>query len=1182
MSTATTTAETLFANRRNLVALGDYSEEDTVSHLIDPVLLFLGYPVTHQRRELQSGGNRPDIVLYNVPAGLAGSQPAGSILEAKPWKYDLDGKGKAKVNRPKSQLRRYLLGHEVSRPGTFGFLTDGDVWYITQRTADSIRLINEWRLLRESETDCANYLLEIQSALADQETTETSPAPTSTTRQAGQICRAIAGGSSPAAILNLLTGKTGKTDLQSLGVQLSGKAGQAEQYEWQRYTYAYTGKIRYEGQQPIVNEDDVCVAVVFAANAESEHDAILYRDDVAIAAKTFARTAQAKISVLLMVQPDENGEPASVRLAIHYQGHTGMTAEFNPHTPTPNAVRAIQRIYDQLKKNTAVQAKTLVDIVAAKKVRKEFYEKIAEGWTLRQYRKATGNRQRRHAYREAVLRHLIRTVFAWILKEDGKLPPEVFDEAFAKREGKGDYHGQILTFMFHERLNRAEHARNAHSNPAIEEALYGTRFLNGSLFSRHQDDDMVQMSDTDYFGNDPKSPGLFTILSEYDWTASEHTPHSSDQTIDPEVLSNLFENLIAVTQYGANVPDRMPAGTYYTPADVALEMVKDALTEAVKDYAPQLWTKADLRELFGDEDAATPDSTQDERRRLTARIRELTIYDPAVGSGEFPFTACTAMRMSLQKLGIPDDNAVVTRDIISRQLFAQDINPMAVQVTRLRLFIAIVAQEDVEQVSQPPLPNLEGRIICADTLATNPSQWSQEKQGNTLGSTNLEVNEALMRRARIISRWLTAHDEGEKEQIRSEDAEARSALKSAAGKSPLYREISHFADAELLNPNATPVRIDPRLLFYDEDRRGFDVVIGNPPYEAFGKADRGWTGEQLAQRGYTTIDGNDLYNLISEAALSLAKPTGGVATLIVPLSVSFGQDQADTRRLFEANASHIWLRHQDVRPDKTFHDSPVAHPANTQRTTIITAVTGRTAHTIQTTGTNKWRSSEREQYLLARGQARSVKNNRHANLRTQWPRVPSNEIAYLIEAMNRQTATVATLLTTVATAADRIALPMSARYFITAVPAGTLQRGEHALPIKDEQSLQLAMAALNGHIAYAWWRIYGDAFHVNVYQMTTVAIPDRWLEEETTNRKVRRLGQLLIDAITPENITEITTGTNSTKQDSLNFHEHVPEAIAKIDALYLDALSLPQNELLDQMRTMRGDSSWKLGTTLRE
>lgn len=1178
MTEATTTARVLFTNRSNLVALGKYSEEDTVSHLIDPVLSFLGFPVTHQRRELQSSGNRPDIVLYDVPAGLAGNRPAASILEAKPLKWDLDGKGMAKTSRPKSQLRRYLQGHHASRPGTYGILTDGDVWYVTQLTTDGIHLVNEWRLLRESEAACASYLVEMQAGLTGAEADEAPPEPVVRTRKADQICQAIASKSLPESVLELLAGKPSKLDLTSLGVQLSGKAEQAEKYEWQRYAFAYAGKIRYEGQQPIINEDDVCVAVVVATDAENEEDAVLYRDDVAVAAKAFARTAPAKMSVVLMIQPDVNGEPASVRLAIHHQGHTGMTTEFNPYTPTPNALRIIQRIYDQINKNTPVQAKTLVDIVAAKKVRNEFYEKIAEGWTLRQYRKAKGSQKKRHAYREAVLRHLIRTVFAWILKEDGKLPPEVFDEAFARREGKGDYHGEILTFLFHERLNQAELTRATHSNSAIQDALEGTRFLNGSLFARHQDDDLLQMSDADYFGTDPRLPGLFTILGEYDWTASEHTTHSSDQTIDPEVLSNLFENLIAVTQYGTMVPDRMPAGTYYTPADVALEMVKDALTEAVNCCAPQTWTKSDLRELFGDEDVAAPASTQVEQEHLVARIRELTMYDPAVGSGEFPFTLCMAIRTALRKLGVPDDNAMVTRDIISRQLFAQDINPMAVQVTRLRLFIAIIAQEDADQGSQPPLPNLEGRIVCADTLATNANPQSKTGQANTLGSDNPKVSKALAQRARIMSRWLTAHDESEKGQVRAEDAEARAALKKAVGKNALYREIAHFADTELLNPNATPVRIDPRLLFYNENWHGFDIVIGNPPYETFGKMDRGWTKEQLAQRGYTTTKGNDLYNLISEAALALVKPEQGVVTLVVPLSIAFGQKHANARKLFEERANRIWLRHQDNRPDKTFHESPVQSRENRQRTTIITAVTGLSEAVVHTTGASKWRRFEREQYLLSRHYTRMVSNNRHPNLRLQWPRLPSTEIVYLVEAMNRQKATVSTLMSSGVAAEERVALPMSPYQFITVTPAGSMKRDESILPVKDERSLELTMAALNGHVAYAWWRVYGDAFHLKPYEMTTVAIPDRWTDDEAINAEARRLGRLLIDAITPENVTVITTGKNSTRQDSLDFHECAPEIIRKIDDLYLDALGLPQGELLQQLHTMRSDSSWQLGT----
>ena len=130
----------------------------------------------------------------------------------------------------------------------------------------------------------------------------------------------------------------------------------------------------------------------------------------------------------------------------------------------------------------------------------------------------------------------------------------------------------------------------------------------------------------------------------------------------------------------------MPAGTYYTPSDIALEMVKDALAAAVRDQAPQSWKRRDLLDLFGDETAPLPLITAIECERLTVRIRKLTIFDPAVGSGEFPFVSTLAVRCALRKLGVSEDDADLTRDIISRQIFAQDINPMAVQVTRLRLF----------------------------------------------------------------------------------------------------------------------------------------------------------------------------------------------------------------------------------------------------------------------------------------------------------------------------------------------------------------------------------------------------------------------------------------------------------------------------------------------------------------
>ena len=173
-------------------------------------------------------------------------------------------------------------------------------------------------------------------------------------------------------------------------------------------------------------------------------------------------------------------------------------------------------------------------------------------------------------------------------------------------------------------------------------------------------------------------------------------------------------------------------------------------------------------------------------------------------------------------------------------------------------------------------------------------------------------------------------------------------------------------------------------MFYRPDRRGFDIVIGNPPYDSVNKdrqaprdTDRAerkvWADRRQARRQhlvtekrYCTTAGNDLYNLVAEAALALAKPDGGVVTLVVPLSLCFGQDQQPLRRLFEERCCCISLRCQDIRPDKTFHDSPVAHPENAQRTTIVTAVAGAESPTISISGANIRSKSERHEYLISR------------------------------------------------------------------------------------------------------------------------------------------------------------------------------------------------------------------------
>ena len=376
---------------------------------------------------------------------------------------------------------------------------------------------------------------------------------------------------------------------------------------------------------------------------------------------------------------------------------------------------------------------------------------------------------------------------------------------------------------------------------------------------------------------------------------------------------------------------------------------------------------------------------------------------------------------------------------------------------------------------------------------------------------------------------------------------------------------------------------DARLLFYDPAWSGFDVVVGNPPYEGIVKGkparERNAIRRQLSGRKqYTTVDGGDLYNLFCEIALTLVKQRDGVVTLIVPLSLAFGQDKHTTRRLFENRAKSIRLRHQDIRPDKTFHDSPVAHPENSQRTTIVTAATGKSRAVIETTGTGKWLKSDRELYLLNRQYAVMPRRNQklHESLINQWPRVPTEAVSRLVSEMMTQRRTVQSLAAA-GENVEAIAFPKSCRYYITGAPAGLLERGETALPIVDTASLELAMAAVNGHVAYAWWRVWGDAFHVNAYELTSVTIPDAWLDDADMNQRARSLGRQLIASITPDNVKTQRSGTGGNEFENINFYEVRPDTIRQLDELHLEALGLrPMEPLLGQLRKMRSNSNWRL------
>ena len=1155
---------------------GILNEAGTLSLLILPVLTELGYPPSHRIPQHGAGRNYIDEACFLSEVGSSAGQ-AALIVEAKEYKTDFDS-GQGRSDSPDRQLQRYLKQHDASGPGTLGVLTDGVKWRVYRRTSNPANPDLEFIVERDFsavaqegkpalESEAVREPLAGFYALLARERIEArlkpEPGPKAA-NPADSLFAAAAQNSLPEYLVRAMLNAPAalvQSDLTE-DVALLGVRKDAHDTDWEAYAYAHGPALR--SPSPSLAGKRVVVAAV-----NFRHDPVhgLPRSDTAVCARTFASVNESGAAVVLArcAAPDGSVE---ARVAVAAGGQVNMTAAFDPTLPSPSARAAVAKLLLLLRDGDgALTADGLLAPLEAAPLRQQFYKDVAE-WTGRMQ---AGKDLRE---RQTVLRHLVRVMFAWILKEESIIPQELFERAFAAANlpDLDRYHEDALGFLFHRRLNVERDQREPHPIRALDQALEHAPFLNGSLFAEHIDDDALDLPAAAYWSADEREPGLFTILSRYHWTMDEHRPGESEQTLDPELLSNLFERLIAPTERG-ETPLRQPQGTYYTPADVADEMVKDALAAAVKNAAPPNMSEAQLLALFDGVDAPPPELTDAQKSALADRVAQLRIFDPAVGSGEFLFSALLALQRALRKLG-RDADASPGR-VIRSQLLGQDIHPLAVQIARLRLFIAITAA----RASDDPLPNLEARIVCADTLETVANhEWRPDRPGR-LDTADQELIAALTAVAENRARWFDAYTEDEKQILLRRDAELRGALRLLLQRkgeiaSP---ELERFAESEIFAATPDPSRTDARLLFYENPWRGFDVVIGNPPYEALSKS---MTPERIkaleTDKRYQTTTIKDLYPLFCEAALALADPDGGVVTLVTPLSIAFGQSEIAIRKLIKERCRAISLRHYNIIPDSIFNGAPTLKGwKNRQRATIICAVLGDGEPAIMSTGLLTWPTAEREGVLAQRPATRLVRLGDSVDKRVskQWLRTPTDEVARLSLAIAEQSRAVESYR--LKPNGDqpenppRLALPQTAAYFLGCIPEGAVSpRRENAFSVEDADALRLLMATLNGHVAYAWWSQVGDGFHIkSVSDLGLLTVPDAWVANP---EPAVALGERLIQAM-PDCVTEKKNSGRVWR--NVNFHLK-PDLIEELDKLHIAALGLEEQPLLTHLRIMRSSSSW--------
>jgi len=533
-------------------------------------------------------------------------------------------------------------------------------------------------------------------------------------------------------------------------------------------------------------------------------------------------------------------------------------------------------------------------------VNKQFYSEIATCFT----ELVGGDRDGRHyqrmlnlqsvtdhnKYAEFAVRLIGRIVFCWFLKEkksENGIP--LLPESMMSLSGITDnYYHTVLEPLFFELLNTNGNRRKG---KYLEDEFYKQiPYLNGGLFSPHHDDlykyDRVNQCGT--FGlvtiPDEWFKRFYGVLSQYNFTVDENTSYDIDLSIDPEMLGRIFENLLAEINPETGENLKKSTGSFYTPRDIVDYMVDNSILEYLKSKTDidELRLKALISYSKEDDDLAVFNNA--EKKSIINALYTVTVLDPACGSGAFPIGMLQKIVYILQQVD-PEANLWFDKatenvsilikkefekkfnagsldyirklSVIQNSIFGVDIQPIAVEIARLRCFLSLVIEEKVYD-NEPnrginPLPNLDFKFVIANSLI--PLEENKQSYQYSI----FENQEHIKMLQEVRELYFRATDIDEKRDLRDEFKDIQQSMlmmtisnyaKAASGKYQRLSEWKPFSN-ELTN------WFDPEWMF--GVKSGFDVLIGNPPYGIINKKQNQNTSILVSESDIAYYKTSELY-----------------------------------------------------------------------------------------------------------------------------------------------------------------------------------------------------------------------------------------------------------------------------------------------------------------------------------
>jgi type I restriction-modification system DNA methylase subunit len=447
-------------------------------------------------------------------------------------------------------------------------------------------------------------------------------------------------------------------------------------------------------------------------------------------------------------------------------------------------------------------------------INKKFYEGIAERFvSLRQFLTQEKILDEQHASQFAN-RLIGRLVFCWFLRKKDFIDKKSGYFSSTSYSDDTKYYREKLEVLFFDVLNKPFSERTS--------ADTSTPYLNGGLFEV-KIDDLVQNQKLKF----PKNyfDDFFTFLDSYNFTTDESTSQFQQVAIDPEMLGRIFENLLAEITDEFGEQARKAKGAFYTPREIVDYMCRETLKEYLEStVGPDAHIEQRLAQLIDGSDREFQDQDHNWRRdwkpykdKLLAALDDLRILDPACGSGAYPMGMLQLLLKVYDRLNpaLGKDSYAMKLQIISNNLFGVDIEPMAVEISRLRAWLSLVVDLEVETKKIKPLPNLDFRFVCANSLIP------------------LDQNDAMMfgedpelglKLEAIRKQYFTTESLTKKKKHRSAYEKLIFSDASLFGES---RRTAQFKSYHPFDTSTSASFFDPKQMFGCTD---FQIVIGNPPY----------------------------------------------------------------------------------------------------------------------------------------------------------------------------------------------------------------------------------------------------------------------------------------------------------------------------------------------------------------